>query len=125
VTAEPSLGTALGVAGAGAVGSVTRWLVGVWAARWTAFPWATLIVNLVGALAIGLVIAALGARGLLDSRWRPVIVTGLLGGFTTFSAFAYETVALADQRRLSTAAVYVAVTMIGGLAACWLGLRTR
>jgi len=125
VTAEPTLATALGVAGAGAVGSVARWLVAVWTARWPAFPWGTLAVNVVGALAIGVVVAVLGARDLLDSRWRAVIVTGLLGGFTTFSAFAYETVALAERRQLGTAALYVGVTIVAGLAACWLGLRAR
>ncbi len=119
---EPSLGTAVGVAGAGAVGSVARWLVGVWtSARWPGFPWGTLAVNVVGALAIGAAIAMVG----LDSRWRPVIVTGLLGGFTTFSAFSYETVALMERRQLATAAIYVAVTLIGGLVATWIGLRTR
>jgi fluoride exporter len=125
VTAEPTLATALGVAGAGAVGSVARWLVAVWTSRWSGFPWGTLAVNVVGALAIGLIVAALGTRDLLDSRWRPVLVTGLLGGFTTFSAFAYETIELAERRQLGTAAIYVLVTIVAGLAACWLGLRAR
>lgn len=123
MTGEPTLGTALGVAGAGAAGSVARWLVAVWTARWSNFPWGTLAVNVIGALAIGVIMAELGVRGLVDSRWRPVLVTGLLGGFTTFSAFAYEAVALAEQRRLGTAAAYVAITVIAGLVACWLGLK--
>ena len=115
---EPSLATALGVAGAGAVGSMTRWLVAVWTPRW-----GTLIVNIIGSLAIGLVLGVLGARGLIDTRWRPVLVSGFLGGFTTYSSFAFETVAYGQRGELAHAAGYVAVTLVAGIAACWIGLR--
>ncbi|HUH01037.1 MAG TPA: CrcB family protein, partial [Kofleriaceae bacterium] len=87
-----SLGTALLVAAAGAAGSVSRYLVGVWLVRTNErFPVATIAVNVLGAFAIGVLMAVFAARGDLDSRARIVVTTGFLGGFTTYSAFAYET----------------------------------
>jgi CrcB protein len=114
--------TALWVALAGAIGSVLRWAIATSMPRTARMPWATLGVNVVGAFAIGAIVSALGTRGLADTRLRTVLTTGLLGGFTTYSAFALETVELADAGRLESAAIYVVVTLIAGLGACALGL---
>lgn len=114
-----SWGLALAVAGAGGLGSLARYAVGLGlsssSARW---PWATLTVNLVGALAIGLVFA-LCAR---DARLRLVLATGFLGGFTTFSALALELNTLLERRAYGPAALYLVVTVAGGVAACAAGL---
>ncbi len=83
-------------------------------------PWATLTVNIVGCLAIGAVAgSAVIAAG---PAWlRPFLITGVLGGFTTFSALALETGLLLDAGRVLVAAGYVVVTMAAGLAAVRLG----
>jgi fluoride exporter len=112
------------VAAGGATGSVLRYCVSVLAieALGTAFPWGTLAVNVLGSAAIG----ALGGLG-VGGEWRLLLVTGLLGGFTTFSAFSLET-GLLWQRAWWLAVVYVAASLMLGLAAfalCfWLGRRS-
>jgi fluoride exporter len=111
------------VAGGGALGSVLRYCISVLAIETlgTAFPWGTLAVNVLGSAAIG-VLGGLGIGGEL----RLLLVTGLLGGFTTFSAFSLET-GLLWQRGWWLAAAYVAASLTLGLAAfalCfWLARR--
>ena len=83
--------------------------------------WATLFVNILGALAIG-VIAGLLTRGCPQALW-PLLVTGLLGGFTTVSAFALETFELIEAGLLVLAAGYFALTVAGGLLAVYVGHR--
>ncbi|MBK1662007.1 fluoride efflux transporter FluC [Paracraurococcus ruber] len=101
------------VAGGGAVGSVLRYALSTWAilAVGTGFPWGTLAVNVIGSAAIGV----LGGLG-VDGGWRLLLVTGLLGGFTTFSAFSLET-GLLFLRAWWLAAAYVAASLWLGLAA--------
>ena len=96
----------------GAAGSVLRYLVSVaaTAALGAGFPWGTLAVNAAGSTAIG----ALASLGLRDDA-RLLLVTGLLGGFTTFSAFSLETAQL-WQRAPWLAALYVAASLGGGFA---------
>ena len=76
-----------------AVGANLRYMLSLWAARqWGAdFPYGTLVINVVGSFAIGVVMALLTTRFTAADLWRPLLVTGLLGGFTTFSTFSYET----------------------------------
>ncbi len=113
---------ALLVALGGAVGAVLRYAVGVWAVqagpnvRW---PWGTLVVNLVGSLAIGLLAPTLARNDAL----RLLVVTGVLGGFTTFSAFSFDTLAMIQAGRTGAALAYVAVSTAGGIALCALGWR--
>lgn len=106
----------------GAVGSGARHLVGVAVlARWgPGFPWATLGVNLLGALLLG-VLWSLCDAGTLSPTARVALGTGLLGGFTTYSTFSTEAVRL-FAANAPVGALYVAITVIGGLAASWLGL---
>ena len=111
------------VALGGAVGAAARFAVAQWAAaRWGGtFPWGTFAVNLTGSLAIGLVITLLLARG-ADPTYRLLLVTGFLGGYTTFSAFSIETLALLEARRWEAAALYVGGSVALGLLAAALGL---
>jgi CrcB protein len=122
---RPDVVPVLAVAGGGAVGAALRWGVGQWL-PWhpPAFPWATATVNVVGCLAIGLVLGwLLTTAG--QPRWlRPFLATGLLGGFTTFSAFAVETVRLLDDGAGSVALAYVAASLALGLLAVRVGART-
>ena len=109
------------VALGGAVGSVARYGVGVAAARWfgLAFPWGTLAVNVLGGLAMGW-LAARVAPG--NESLRLLIGTGLLGGFTTFSAFSLETARLMEQQP-GLAALYAAASVVLSVGACWMGLE--
>lgn len=108
-----SLSGVLLVALGGAVGSVARYLVSVaaFAALGPAFPWGTLAVNILGSAAIG-VAAGMGIEG----QQRLLLVTGVLGGFTTFSAFSLETGALFERSPL-LAVLYVVASVTLGLAA--------
>lgn len=112
------------VAAGGAIGSVGRYLVALWSGQTTSedrFPLGTLAVNLIGCLAIGLV-AGLGERtNALTADTRLFLMTGVIGGFTTFSAFGLETALMIKRDDLVTALAYVAVSVVGGLAAIWCG----
>ncbi len=106
------------VAVGGAVGSMFRYGVSLWFSD-ARFPWATLWVNVVGSFALGLLLTyALG-------RWSTTITiglaVGLIGGFTTFSTFAWETFTMAQAGQTSRAAVYLFVSLVGGLLASLLG----
>ncbi len=85
------------------------------------FPWGTLTVNVVGALLIGILAVALRADG--HSYLRPLLITGFLGGFTTFSALALEAADLIDHNMWPTALLYLAVTVGAGLLAVQFGIR--
>ncbi|MBN9033919.1 MAG: protein CrcB [Rhizobiales bacterium 63-7] len=112
------------VAAGGAVGSVARYLVGVWSVRvlGLAFPWGTLIVNLVGSFAIGLLAELIARRFNASMELRLLLVTGFLGGFTTFSAFSLDTIALYERGQVTTAAVYVLASVVLSLAATFAGM---
>ncbi|MDP1820775.1 MAG: fluoride efflux transporter CrcB [Acidimicrobiales bacterium] len=107
------------VALAGAVGAVARYRIGV-AVGVRSFPWATLGINLSGCFLVAFVLAGPAA-----DRWSPSTTTalavGLLGAYTTFSTFGYETFTFLRTDRLGSAAAYVAISLVGGLAATALG----
>jgi CrcB protein len=107
----------------GALGALARWAVttalphapGAW-------PWATLLVNVTGCLAIGALLAVLLAR-FPSSPWlRPFLAVGVLGGYTTYSTFAVDVVQLARSGRGLLAVAYVLASVLGGLLAVVLGL---
>jgi fluoride exporter len=107
-----------GATGAAARYGVAQWMGGRWG--WT-FPWGTFAVNVTGSLAIGLVMTLLIARG-ADPVYRLLLVTGFLGGYTTFSAFSFEALTLLEARRWDAAAFYVIGSVGLGLLATALGL---
>jgi fluoride exporter len=112
------------VALGGAVGSVCRYLVGVWTLRrfGPAFPWGTLTVNIVGCFAIGLLTEVIARRLNASMELRLLVVTGFLGGFTTFSAFSLDAIALYERGAMTAAALYVAASVGVSLAAVFGGL---
>ncbi len=120
-----SLNVALG----GAVGSVLRYhagrFVGDLAGPGNAFPWGTLAVNIAGSLMMGALVGWL-ARGTLADQAaenaRLLIGVGLLGGFTTFSAFSSELVAMLHRGQAGMAAGYIAASLAAGMAAVIIGL---
>lgn len=106
------------VALGGAAGSVLRYAVGIWcAARFGTFlPWGTLAVNVIGSAVIGLLGGAMVAGMPLPQEARLLVITGILGGFTTFSAFSLDTGLLWD-RSPALALGYLAMTLVLGLGA--------
>ena len=108
---------------AGGVGRVARYLVGVWAfdRLGAAFPYGTLIVNLAGCFALGAV-AQLASAASWTPEMRAGLTVGFLGGFTTYSSFNHETLALVMSGAVGQAALNVAVTVAGGLLAGSLGM---
>jgi CrcB protein len=108
----------------GATGSLARYIVQLEAQSWLgSFPAGTLLVNLVGCFAIGVLNTAFSGPLPIRPEYRAALVTGLLGGFTTFSAFGWETFQLADHGDNVRAAAYVAASVLLGLGAVWAGAR--
>jgi CrcB protein len=108
----------------GFAGSVLRyWLSGLAqsAARDSLFPWGTLAVNLLGCFAIGVLVQLAEARGAFSAETRLLVATGLLGGFTTFSAFGNETVELLRDAERGLAAANVLANVFLGLACVHFG----
>lgn len=109
------------VALGGAVGASCRWLLGLWILRLTgptAFPVAVLSANVLGSFLMGVFVVLAAHRGL--THLSPLVMTGLLGGFTTFSAFSLETVTLIERGQIGQAGFYVlasVVLSVGGLMA--------
>ncbi len=114
------------VAIGGAVGSMARYGVGLLAGRMvpaSGWPWGTLVVNVVGGLAMGLLVGWLGLRaGAAQETVRVFAAVGILGGFTTFSAFSLETVSMIERRDYGLAAAYVGLSVVLAIAAVFAGL---
>jgi CrcB protein len=104
----------------GGAGSIARYLVSRVITTGSGFPWATLTVNVVGSLAIGLAAGLFATR--LDDSLRIGLVVGFLGGFTTFSAFSAETVELVRSGSPALGVVNMAVSMLLGVAAAVIGV---
>lgn len=117
----PTLSNFLAVCLAGAVGTGARYVIGTWTTErfGSGFPYGTLTVNLVGCLGIAWVM-----QTAIADQWAPALrmtlTVGLLGGFTTYSSFNFEMIALM-QRAPGLAAAYFLATVLGGFAAGWLG----
>jgi CrcB protein len=107
----------------GALGAAARHLVGrsALAALGDAYPWGTLGVNLVGSLLMGLLAGVL-ARGAAGEPTRLLLGVGVLGGFTTFSAFSLELATMVERGALATALGYALLSVIGGVLALFAGL---
>lgn len=118
----PPLSVLLGVASGGALGSLLRFAVGrVLPTAPAALPWSTLGINVLGSLALGLLAGASFARPDASPALRAFLGVGLLGGFTTFSAFSVETITLAQSASLAKAGLYVVLSVLLAVAAAALG----
>jgi len=116
--------TALLIAAGGAAGTLLRYGAGVGMAQWlgSGFPYGTLFVNLLGCLALGALLEAAPDARLFDVELRLLLGTGVLGGFTTYSAFNLETLRMLQQGQPARAGAYLLATLLGCLLAGWLGL---
>lgn len=112
------------VALGGACGAALRYWLGQRVENWLQqpFPSGTLTVNVIGSLLIGVLFVLALERGQWPAVWRVAIITGLLGGFTTFSAFSLDALLLLQQGRPLTALAYVGVSVAGCLLAAALGM---
>jgi CrcB protein len=111
------------VAIGGAVGSVTRYLVGGAVQRVSPFfPYGTFVVNVTGCLAFGLLAGLANERSAMGARGRALLLVGLLGGYTTFSTFGFETIDLLRTARFGAAAANACGQFVLGIAGVWLGL---
>jgi len=108
----------------GGLGAVARHLTGVAVMRLVGpgFPWGTLMVNIAGSLAMGLLIAWLARRSAGDAELRLLLATGFLGGFTTFSAFSLDAVSLYERGALTAAIAYVIASVTVSILALFGGL---
>jgi fluoride exporter len=108
----------------GLLGSVMRYEIGGWVGRlragWT-FPLETLIINVAGCVAIGALSALAESRGVFSGETRAFLFIGLLGGFTTFSTFGYETFQLLRDGQWPPAALSVALQVVLGIGGVWAG----
>ncbi|MSR36605.1 MAG: fluoride efflux transporter CrcB [Gemmatimonadetes bacterium] len=117
------MATVLGVAAGGALGAVARFVVGGWIQQLarSGFPWGTLAINVSGSLALGFLVVWLDAARAAPEL-RAFLTIGVLGGFTTFSALSWETVALTRDGDFGRAAMYSVGSMVLGVLAAFAGM---
>ena len=116
------ISSVLQVALGGAIGASARYLTGIGILKLVGhgFPVAIIAVNVIGSFLMGLFVVAAAHRGL--THLSPYVMTGLLGGFTTFSAFSLETVTLFERGQIGQAALYVALSVGLSIAGLVMGL---
>jgi CrcB protein len=121
VNAFAALPPVLLVALGGGAGAALRYLMGVWAASAfpAGFPWGTWIINIAGSLLLGFLISRLGGE---YEAARLLLGVGLLGGFTTFSSFSVELVAMVGRGEIILAMAYAVSSVAGGVVAALLGV---
>jgi len=109
----------------GALGAAGRYLVAVQALRWfgTGFPWGTITVNIAGSLMMGVLAEYFAHRLQASTEIRMFLMTGVLGGFTTFSAFSLDIFVLADRKEYMASALYIIGSISLSVAALLIGLR--
>jgi CrcB protein len=114
------------VGAGGCIGAICRYKLGGWILHhWehAHFPLATLLINLLGCLLIGVIGGVAERAHAFSPHLRILLITGLLGGFTTFSAFGFETIYLLRRGDVPAAALYVGLSILLGVVAVWAGLK--
>lgn len=106
------------------LGALARWGLGLWLTPGGLIPWGTLASNLIGGYLIGLCIAVFQAMPQLDPVWRLLLITGFLGGLTTFSSFSAEVVAFLMAERYALALGTAALHVLGSLLLTVAGIKT-
>jgi CrcB protein len=107
----------------GAIGSSLRYLTSYFMQKWLSqsFPWGTLAANILGCLVIGILMGYFSKSQVNNNDYRLLLVTGFCGGYTTFSAFAFENFNFWQQGNFSTILIYIATSVLGGLIAVYAG----
>ncbi len=112
----------LAVAVGGFFGAILRYLVDLWIPNVDGFPFATLIINLVGCLLLAYFFTLTEKKYKIDANIKLAIGTGLIGSFTTFSAFSVETIGLLQHHQFTMAVSYILLTIIGGIGLTLFGV---
>ena len=117
--------TYLSIALGGALGSMARYATGVYVGRWlgTAFPWGTLLINVIGSFLIGVFAESFALRWDASPSMRVFLVVGICGGYTTFSTFSLDIVTLINHGDTLAAGAYIAASVVLGVAALYAGLQ--
>jgi len=105
-------------------GALARWGLGLWLTPGGLVPWGTLAANLIGGYLIGICIAVFQAMPQLDPVWRLLLITGFLGGLTTFSTFSAEVVAFLMEGRYGLALATAALHVLGSLLLTVAGIKS-
>ena len=106
------------------LGANLRYLLGGWITDRFGpdFPIGTMVINVTGSFMIGLFLTIIGERIVVSDWWRPLVAIGFLGGYTTFSTFSYETLALAQAGSWGLAAANVGLSVVLSLGGCFAGI---
>jgi CrcB protein len=112
------------VGAGGAIGSMARYLLGLWTLhRWgPGFPWGTLGVNITGSFLIGFLAELIMRKFGASAEMRLFLITGVLGGYTTFSAFSLDTITLFERGDAALAITYIAASVVLSIVAVFAGL---
>jgi CrcB protein len=115
----------INVALGGALGSLARYMVGIYAGRWfgTAFPWGTLFINVSGSFLIGAFAESFALRWDAGQATRVFLVVGICGGYTTFSTFSLEIVTLLNRGEIIAASAYMAASVVLSVVALYAALH--
>jgi len=107
----------------GGTGSILRYLSQKWVYQFYPhiFPWGTLLVNIIGCFLIGIFYAVSEKASFMTTEWRLLLTTGFCGGFTTFSAFAFENMTLLKSGDLTYFILYILISVLVGIAAVFIG----
>ena len=116
--------TVLAICIGASLGALARWGLGLWLTPGGLLPWGTLAANLIGGYLIGVAIAVFQAMPQLDPVWRLLLITGFLGGLTTFSSFSAEVVEFLTTGRYGLALQTAGLHVLGSLAMTVLGLKS-
>ena len=116
--------TIMAIALGGALGAVARHFISHWSVvvLGNGFPWGTLTVNVVGCFALGVVVEVMALVWSPAAEWRAFLTVGVLGAFTTFSAFALDISILHERGEMLQAILYVTVSVAGSIAAIFAGM---
>jgi CrcB protein len=116
--------TVLAICFGASAGALARWSLGLWLTPGGVLPWGTLAANLIGGYLIGVAIAAFQAMPQLDPVWRLLLITGFLGGLTTFSSFSAEVIDFVMAERYGLALLTAGLHVLGSLGMTVLGHKS-
>ena len=106
----------------GGIGSMLRLLIAI-ASKQSGFPLGTLLVNILGSFAIGIIIACSMKDSFVTADWKTFLATGICGGFTTFSAFSMENLQMFQEGKIMQALLYIIISLVAGITAAWIGFK--
>ena len=124
MSGAPMLLAVIAISLGASFGALARWGLALWLGVGGALPLGTLAANLIGGYLIGVVVASLALVPDISPAWRLALVTGFLGGLTTFSSFSMEVVTMLMEGELGAALLTACAHLCGSLALTWLGVKT-